>query len=39
MQRQARQITLLSCFKKKSEEPQIDPQTAEDDPVDPDDPQ
>jgi hypothetical protein len=36
--RQARQTTLLSCFKKKSEEPPTDPKMA-DDPFDPDDPQ
>jgi hypothetical protein len=36
--RQARQTALLSCFKKKSEEPPADPETAKDDSVDPDDP-
>jgi hypothetical protein len=36
---QARQRTLLSYFKNKSKKPSIDPQMAEDDPFDPDDPQ
>jgi hypothetical protein len=35
----SRQTTLLSNFKKKSEEPPNDPKTAEDNPVNPDDPQ
>jgi hypothetical protein len=35
---QTRQTALLSYFKKKTEEPSIDP-TTEDDPVNPDDPQ
>jgi hypothetical protein len=38
MRHQAKQATLLSYFKKNSEEPPTDPKTAEDDPVDPDDP-
>jgi hypothetical protein len=37
--RQARQTTLLSCFKKKPEEPPIDMKTADDDSVEPDNPQ
>jgi hypothetical protein len=36
---QARQTILLCYFKKKSEEPPIDPEMAEDDSVDPDNPQ
>jgi hypothetical protein len=36
---QARQTALLSYFKKQFEATQIDPKMADDDPVDPDDPQ
>jgi hypothetical protein len=36
---QARQKPVLSYFKKKSQGPPTDPKTAENDPVDPDDPQ
>jgi hypothetical protein len=35
----ARQTTSLSYFKKKSEEPPVDPKMALDDPIDPEDPQ